>query len=125
MGLGNQEKEGFGLLFCLQAPGLPKSFLQEQESLHGRSLWLWHVSGVPAHGECGVLGQVVGEQWCLVVLGLSHPPRRHLTSTGHAALLSQGKYGKKHPTNMESGPCGGVFLEEHKAALVKLPRSFL
>lgn len=70
------------------------------------------MSGVPAHGGCGVLGQVVGEQWCSVVLGLSHPPRGHLTSTGHATLLFQGKYGKKHPTNTVSGPCGGVFLEE-------------
>lgn len=80
---------------------------------------------------CGVLwcasswrvwcaGQVVGEQWCLVVLGFSRPPRRGLTSTQHAALLSQGKYGKKHPANMESGPCVGVFLEEHGAALLKL-----
>lgn len=84
---------------------------------------------------CGVLwcasswrmwcaGQVVGEQWCLVVLGFSRPPRRGLTSTQRAALLSQGKYGKKHPANMESGPCVGVFLEEHGAALLKLQAAF-
>lgn len=71
-----------------------------------------------------MLGQVAGEQWCLVVLGFSRPPRRGLTSTQRAALLSQGKYGKKHPANMESGPCVGVFLEEHGAALLKLQAAF-